>query len=156
MFFSFLLINKRKYIYILFFILIDILLLTNIWYSRNFHAYFALSLITEYNNLQGLTSNILVSTSFLDLIIPFISIFALSIIYHKFHPNISWKNRLITSFTFLGISFILITAFVVLIFLRSSTPKEKFIMPYAYTPLETTFRHGVFYSSVEFQFSTIF
>lgn len=145
LFFPFLFINKRKYIYIIFFVLIDILLLTNIWYSRNFHAYFPLSLITEYNNLQGLTSNILVSISFLDLIIPFASIFALLIIYHKFQPNISWKNRLITSFTFFGTSFILITAFFALIFLRSSTPKEKFIMPYAYTPLETTFRHGVFY-----------
>lgn len=145
LFLPFLFINKRKYIYILFFILIDIFLLTNIWYSRNFHAYFPLSLITEYNNLQGLTNNILVSISFLDLIIPFTSILTLLIIYHKFQPNISLKNRLITSFTFFSTSFILITIFFALIFLRSSTPKEKFIMPYAYTPLETTFRHGVFY-----------
>lgn len=145
LFLPFLFINKRKYIYILFFILIDIYLLTNIWYSRNFHAYFPLSLITEYNNLQGLTNNILVSISFLDLIIPFTSILALLIIYHKFQPNISLKNRLITSSTFFGTSFILITIFSALIFLRSLTLKEKLIMPYAYTPLETTFRHGVFY-----------
>ena len=139
------LIGKRKYFYILFFIIIDLFILTNIWYSRNFHAYFPISLFFEYNNLQGLTNNILVSISFRDAIIPLTSILAIIIVYRKFSPSITLKNRIKTSSSFFCCSLFLIAIFFSLIYLRSSTPKEKFIMPYAYTPMETTFRHGIFY-----------
>lgn len=145
LFFLFLLTSKKKYFYILSFILIDIFVLTNIWYSRNFHSYFPLSLYFEFNNLQGLTNNILASTRWKDTIIPITSIFAIRLIYHKLYSYNSFKYRRQIAFTFLGSSLILIGIFFSMVFLRSSSLKEKFILPYAYNPMESTFRHGSLY-----------
>ncbi len=145
LFFPFLLINRKKYFYILSFILIDIFVLTNIWYSRNFHSYFPLSLCFEFNNLQGLTNNILASIRWKDIIIPITSIFALLLIYYKFNTYESFKNRRQIAFTFLGCSLVLTGCFFSLVFFKSSSLKEKFILPYAYNPMESTFRHGTFY-----------
>lgn len=142
-FFPFLLISRKKYFYILFFILIDTFVLTNIWYSRNFHSYFPLSLCLEFNNLQGLTNNILASIRWKDTIIPITSIFAILFVYSD--PYKAFKNRLQVALTFLCSSIILTGMFLGMIFLRSSSLKEKFILPYAYNPMESTFRHGTLY-----------
>ena len=142
--FPILLINKRKFIYLPILICIDLFVLANIWYSRNFDAYLPLSLYSEFNNLSGIGCNILTSIRFQDTIIPITSFIALFIVYRK-SPLSNIKTRLKTGLIFVSCAIILSSSLLTYYRLRSITLEEKIILPYLYIPMEQTFRFGIFY-----------
>ena len=144
LFLPFLLIKKRKFIYLFFFIIIDLFILTNIWYSRNFNAYLPLSLYFEFNNLSGLTNNILTSIRLQDIFIPITSTIALFIIYWKY-PFANLKTRLKRVICFIGCATLLSLILLSYYKLRSVSLKERIIFPYSYLPMEQTFKFGIFY-----------
>ena len=140
----FLLINKKKFIYSFLFLLIDLFILANIWYSRNFSAYLPLCLYFEYNNLPGIINNILTSIRFFDIIIPITTIIALSIVYQKYIlTNIKTRLRIVLSF----IIYAILLEFISLGYyqLKHISFREKVILPYSFIPMEQTFRFGIFY-----------
>ncbi len=139
-----LLINKKRFVYIPLLICIDLFVLANILYSRNFNAYLPPSLYFEFNNLSGISSNILTSIRFQDIIVPVTSLIALFIIYRKY-PLVSIKTRLKTSLIFIGCTIFLSSSLLGYYKLRSVTFKEKVILPYLFIPMEQTFRFGIFY-----------
>lgn len=144
LFLPFLLINKRKFIYYFLFISIDLFVLANIWYSRNFNAYLPLSLYFEFNNLSGITDNILASIRFRDIIIPLTSVIALLIVYRK-NLSSSLKIRFKIILSFIGIAILLVSILLSYYRLRSVPLKERIIFPYLYLPMEQTFKFGIFY-----------
>ena len=141
----FLLINKKKFLYVFIFIFIDLFVLTNIWYSRNFNAYLPLTLYFEFNNLSGLTNNILSSIHFQDIFIPLTSVVILFITYQKYSLT-NFKIRLKVIQTFFICSILLTLILLGYYTLRSVSLKERIISRYSYLPMEQTFKFGIFYN----------
>lgn len=148
LFFPLLLINRRKYIYIVLLLLIDIYILANIWYGRNFGIYLPVSLYWEFDNLSGLCSNIMESIRFSDVILLPLNVLTLLILYKRY-PCVRIKERFRVCAVFILVGIILVFTLIGYYRIRgvkySVLINEKVIGVYSFMPAESTFRLGMFY-----------
>lgn len=106
-FLCFIFIRKKLYFYLIPYFISLIYLYINILYSRYFNAYLPFSLYLEYNNLNGLTSNVFAAIRLKDYILLLTTIVVV-ISYYQFARNGSVKNKIIIPlilFSVIGISF---------------------------------------------------
>ena len=148
LFFPLLLINRRKYIYIVLLLLLDIYILANIWYGRNFGIYLPVSLYWEFDNLSGLCSNIMESIRFSDVILLPLNVLTLLILYKRY-PYVRIKERFRVCVVFILVGIILVFTLIGYYRIRgvkySVLINEKVIGVYSFMPAESTFRLGMFY-----------
>ncbi|MBW9276410.1 LTA synthase family protein [Bacteroides fragilis] len=141
-------IKRRHYFFLLLFSVICLFALANIWYSRYFSSYLPLSLYTEFNNLDGLSENITdaVKTTDFFVLTAFLAGIVCYCIFCKKLTYITFKIRARRA-SFIGLTSILLVGILVgNSALRWKDLTWKYVTPYNYTPVESTFQFGMIYS----------
>ena len=146
----FIIIKKRFYLYFILLIFINIISLANIWYSRYFSSYIPLSLYTEFGNLNGLSANITNVIELRDSIIPSSLITGiLFYLYYKKQIKSSLNTSRIRQATILGgIGIFLISILIGISAMRWKDLSWKYITPYNYNPVQSTFQFGIVHSYI--------
>ena len=144
----FLVIKKRLYLYFIPLVFTNILALANIWYSRYFSSYLPLSLYTEYDNLNGLSANIINAIKLQDLVVP-LSLIAGILFYLYYKKQIISSpaiSRIRQSAIISGTGILLAVVLVGISATRWKNLSWKYITPYNYNPVQSTFQYGMAHS----------
>lgn len=151
--FSSLLIGKKFYLFFIPYGLVTFFAVANIWYSRYFYNYLPPSLYAEFNNLNGLSANILSAIKLKDIFVIITSVVGISY-YWKFHKDftpIAFKNRF-RSFTYSICVVVFISIGMLAITTRTTrdraTLEAKYITPYNYATTEANFKFGILHSTI--------
>ncbi len=144
---------SKKYKVILFIplFLTEIYCIANILYSRYFFTYIPIDLYTEIGNLDGLSSNILEAIEIKDSIF-IIATFIPVYIYIRNKKSINKANysaiKINKTISLIVISLILIMLAQALYTWRLGGLKNKYIRQFDYSPTESTFKYGIFFSTI--------
>ena len=148
-----LLIGKKNYLYFIPYTLLCIFVLSNVWYSRYFYTYLPPSLYSEFNNLDGLSDNILAAMRLSDLLIVLTT--AIAVLYYlkvqKHIKSINRRTRIRFSAIVFGLGASILVGVAGVFYLRYSkyekgNPdifKTLYLYPYRYEPSENYFKYGV-------------
>lgn len=146
----FLLIKKKSYLFFIPYALLTLFIITNIWYSRYFYTYMPPTLYTEFNNLDGLSANVIAAMKPSDIFLVITTTIGIIYYYryHSFFSGISRNKRIKLSGFFLGLGLIIIICMVGISKINWPKLEYKYVHPFKNSPSESTFKFGIIYSSI--------
>lgn len=148
-FLSFYLIKKRTYLFFIPYVIITLLVIVNVSYSRFFYAYMPPALYGEINNLEGIADNVFATLKFADvtLLITTIAGVLFYKLYHKNYYEIKSRMRKIVSLCILGTAIVIAGVLISIATIHWSTLEYKYIHPFKNSPTESIFKFGILYGT---------
>ena len=148
-FLPFYLIRKKTYLFFIPYIIITLVVIVNVSYSRFFYAYMPTILYGEINNLKGITDNVFATLKLADITLLITTITGILFyrLYHKNYYEIKSKVRKIVSLCTLGVAIIIIGGLISIATIHWSTLEYKYIHPFKNSPTESIFKFGILYGT---------
>lgn len=148
-FLPFYLIRKKTYLFFIPYIIITLVVIVNVSYSRFFYAYMPTTLYGEINNLEGITDNVFATLKLADITLLITTITGILFyrLYHKNYYEIKSKVRKIVSLCTLGVAIIIIGGLISIATIHWSTLEYKYVHPFKNSPTESIFKFGILYGT---------